>query len=108
MTDINLDNLRQWLTANVGPVDGELAARRIGGGASNFTYLVSDGTQDWVVRRSPAGAFLPTAHDMVRDDGTALASGSETRVWGRFAAGPGSTLKGEAIPDALKALFQRR
>ncbi len=54
------------------------------------------------------GKSFVVAHDMVRDDGTALASGSETRVWGRFAAGPGSTLKGEAIPDALKALFQRR
>ena len=48
------------------------------------------------------------AHDVLREDGTTLASGSETRVWGRFAGGPGTPLKGEAIPDAVKALFRRR
>jgi hypothetical protein len=45
---------------------------------------------------------------VVRDDASPLASGTETRVWGRFANGPGSPLKGEAIPEALKALFRRR
>jgi 4-hydroxybenzoyl-CoA thioesterase len=54
------------------------------------------------------GKSFVVAHDMVREDGTALASGSETRVWGRFAGGPGTPLKGEAIPDAVKALFLRR
>lgn len=54
------------------------------------------------------GKSFVVAHDMVREDGTALASGSETRVWGRFASGPGTPLKGEAIPDAVKALFRRR
>ena len=46
------------------------------------------------------------AHDIVRGDGEALASGSETRVWGRFADGPGSPLKGETISESLKALFR--
>jgi 4-hydroxybenzoyl-CoA thioesterase len=54
------------------------------------------------------GKSFVVAHDMVREDGTALASGSETRVWGRFAGGPGTPLKGETIPDAVKALFLRR
>jgi 4-hydroxybenzoyl-CoA thioesterase len=54
------------------------------------------------------GKSFVVAHDTVREDGTALASGSETRVWGRFAGGPGTPLKGEAIPDAVKALFLRR
>jgi len=54
------------------------------------------------------GKSFVVAHDMLREDGTALASGSETRVWGRFVGGPGTPLKGEAIPDAVKALFRRR
>jgi YbgC/YbaW family acyl-CoA thioester hydrolase len=51
------------------------------------------------------GKSFVVAHDIVRVDGTALASGSETRVWGRFADGPGSPMRGETIPEALKALF---
>lgn len=54
------------------------------------------------------GKSFVVAHDVVREDGTALASGSETRVWGRFADGPGTPLKGEPIPESLKALFRRR
>jgi hypothetical protein len=46
------------------------------------------------------------AHDVVRTDDTLLASGSETRVWGRYVDGPGSPLKGEPIGDALKNLFR--
>ena len=52
------------------------------------------------------GKSFVVAHDVVRGDGEVLASGSETRVWGRFADGPGSPLKGETIPEALKALFR--
>lgn len=52
------------------------------------------------------GKSFVVAHDIVRSDGTALASGGETRVWGRFAEGPGSPLKGETIPEALKARFR--
>ena len=52
------------------------------------------------------GKSFVVAHDIVRADGVALAAGSETRVWGRFAEGPGSPLKGEAIPESLKALFR--
>ena len=53
------------------------------------------------------GKSFVVAHEVVREDGAPLASGSETRVWGRFASGPGTPLKGEAIPDTLKALFKR-
>src|SRR2546422_2200227 len=36
------------------------------------------------------GKSFVVAHDIVRADGTALAKGTETRVWGRFASGPGT------------------
>jgi 4-hydroxybenzoyl-CoA thioesterase len=54
------------------------------------------------------GKSFVVAHDIVRSDGVALARGSETRVWGRFASGPGSPMKGEPIPESLKALFRAR
>lgn len=50
-----------------GLVDGPLSARLIEGGRSNLTYLVTDGTHDWVVRRPPLGHVLATAHDMKRE-----------------------------------------
>jgi len=36
----------------------------------------------------------------------ALAKGSETRVWGKFESGPGTRMRGQAIPEELKALFR--
>jgi 4-hydroxybenzoyl-CoA thioesterase len=52
------------------------------------------------------GKSFVVAHDVVRSDDKLLASGSETRVWGVHADGPGTPLRGETIPEALKALFQ--
>lgn len=52
------------------------------------------------------GKSFVVAHDIMRADGTLLAEGIETRVWGRFADGPGSALKGEPIADAVRALFR--
>src|SRR5690606_4362491 len=46
---------------------GELTGRLIEGGRSNLTYVVSDGTGQWVVRRPPLGHVLATAHDMGRE-----------------------------------------
>jgi aminoglycoside phosphotransferase (APT) family kinase protein len=46
-----------------GPLTGEL----IQGGRSNLTYVVTDGTRRWVVRRPPLGHVLATAHDMARE-----------------------------------------
>jgi 4-hydroxybenzoyl-CoA thioesterase len=51
------------------------------------------------------GASFVVAHDIVRADGTVLAKGNEKRVWGRYASGPGSPLKGQPIPEQVKALF---
>ncbi|MGE5640949.1 MAG: acyl-CoA thioesterase, partial [Clostridia bacterium] len=57
------------------------------------------------IRRFGGKSFV-VAHEIVRADGTSLARGSETRVWGRFTAGPGTPMKGEPIPEALKAKFR--
>ena len=51
------------------------------------------------------GKSFVVGHEIVRADGTVLAKGSETRVWGRHASGPGTPIKGETISEEIKALF---
>ena len=41
-----------------GEIGGDLTAELIAGGRSNLTYVVTDGTRDWVVRRPPLGHVL--------------------------------------------------
>lgn len=50
-----------------GLVGGPLRGRLIEGGRSNLTYAVTDGDQQWVLRRPPLGHVLATAHDMGRE-----------------------------------------
>ncbi len=54
------------------------------------------------------GKSFTVGHEVVRTDGILLATGSETRVWGRYASGPGTPLKGEPIAAELKVLFRAR
>lgn len=55
------------------------------------------------------GKSFVVAHDVVRVvDGSLLAQGSETRVWGRYESGPGTALRGQPIGEELKALFSPR
>jgi YbgC/YbaW family acyl-CoA thioester hydrolase len=54
------------------------------------------------------GKSFVIRHAVVRSDGTLLAEGSETRVWGRYASGPGSPMKGLEIGEDIKALFRAR
>ena len=54
------------------------------------------------------GKSFVVTHDVMREDGTPLAHGSETRVWGRYENGPGSPMKGQTISEELKALFRAR
>ncbi|OLF10210.1 acyl-CoA dehydrogenase [Actinophytocola xinjiangensis] len=57
----HLERTRPGMTA------GELTGRVLGGGKSNLTYLVTDGTSRWVLRRPPLWHVLDTAHDMRRE-----------------------------------------
>lgn len=45
-------------------------------------------------------------HEVWREDGMALARGTEKRVWGKFDNGPGTRLRGVEIPESLKARFR--
>ncbi|MFD3686228.1 phosphotransferase family protein [Nocardiopsis sp. NPDC058631] len=65
---LDLDRLRAHLDGGLpGLLSGPLRGRVVAGGKSNLTYVVSDGTGDWVVRRPPLGHVLATAHDMSRE-----------------------------------------
>ncbi len=44
-----------------------LEVERHRAGHSNETFFVRRGDERWVLRRPPRGAFLPTAHDVVRE-----------------------------------------
>lgn len=46
---------------------GPLKLDLLAGGRSNLTYVLSDGRDEWVLRRPPLGHVLATAHDMTRE-----------------------------------------
>jgi YbgC/YbaW family acyl-CoA thioester hydrolase len=54
------------------------------------------------------GKSFVVEHEIMRADGTRLARGKETRVWGRYLNGPGTPMKGEPIPEELKQQFRAR
>ncbi|WP_425524759.1 phosphotransferase family protein [Saccharopolyspora ipomoeae] len=65
---LDLHRLRAYLDVEMpGLVTGELTGELVQGGRSNLTYIVGDGTRQWVVRRPPLGHVLATAHDMGRE-----------------------------------------
>lgn len=51
------------------------------------------------------GKSFTVQHRILHEDGAELAHGREIRVWCRYEDGPGSPLRGEPVPQALKALF---
>lgn len=67
LVGLDLDRLGPWLREHVGGDGADLRATLMAGGKSNLTYLVTDGTREWIVRRPPVGPVLATAHDMARE-----------------------------------------
>ena len=49
------------------PGEGPFDVERHRAGHSNETFFVRRGPDAWVLRRPPAGAFLPSAHDVARE-----------------------------------------
>jgi aminoglycoside phosphotransferase (APT) family kinase protein len=64
---LDLDRLARWLPTAVPGAGITLSAELIAGGKSNLTYVISDGSQEWILRRPPLGHVLATAHDMGRE-----------------------------------------
>jgi len=64
---LDTSRLEPYLRAHLPGFDGTLQVAQFRRGHSNLTYLISDGTRDWVLRRPPFGEHAPTAHDMGRE-----------------------------------------
>ena len=73
MTDSSLEqlidvaSLQRFVDANVAGAAGAIEVQKHVAGFSNETFYVTRGSDQWVLRRSPRGPLLPTAHDVVRE-----------------------------------------
>ena len=65
--ELDTDRLRDYLEPILGPVAKTLEVTQFPGGHSNLTYLLSAGSQRWVLRRPPFGSKVKSAHDMSRE-----------------------------------------
>ncbi|GAA1874536.1 phosphotransferase family protein [Asanoa iriomotensis] len=64
---LSLPGVRDFLRRQGVPVAGPLTAELVSGGRSNLTYVVTDGTHRWVVRRPPLSGLTQSAHDVARE-----------------------------------------
>ena len=62
---VDPDALERFMDERL-PGPGRISVERHRAGHSNETFLVTRGDDAWVLRRPPRGAFLPTAHDVMR------------------------------------------
>jgi len=60
-------NLSAYLAQHLPGVDAPLEFERIGDGHSNITYLVTRGSDRFVLRRPPRPPLPPSAHDVLRE-----------------------------------------
>lgn len=63
----DVPRLAAYLQTQLEEFDGALTVRQFMGGQSNPTYLLSDGTREWVLRRKPPGKLLSSAHATDRE-----------------------------------------
>jgi aminoglycoside phosphotransferase (APT) family kinase protein len=63
---VDAEALETWLDGQLGG-SGRVEVERHRAGHSNETFFVTRGQDRWVLRRPPRGAFLPTAHDVLRE-----------------------------------------
>lgn len=64
--ELDTGRLAEWLAGRL-PSEGEIAIEQFPAGASNLTYLVTIGENEYVLRRPPFGNTVKTAHDMGRE-----------------------------------------
>lgn len=64
---LDVATLEQYVRAHLDEFDGVFTVRQFVGGQSNPTYLLSDGTRDWVLRRKPPGLLVSSAHATDRE-----------------------------------------
>ena len=59
--------LRRYLHSELGTSNDTLDIQQFPAGYSNLTYLITDGEQQWVLRRPPMGTRAASANDMGRE-----------------------------------------
>jgi aminoglycoside phosphotransferase (APT) family kinase protein len=65
--EVDLGPLTDFIRNNVSSFAGGLQIRQFRGGQSNPTYLVTAGSDRYVLRRKPPGKLLPSAHAVDRE-----------------------------------------
>lgn len=65
--ELDWQKLEEYLRAVLPEVKGEMSIAQFHGGHANLTYLLTFGSQEFVVRRPPFGKVAPGAHDMKRE-----------------------------------------
>lgn len=63
---VDPDALTRYLGEKL-PGEGSFEVERHQAGHSNETFFIRRSGEEWVLRRPPRGAFLPTAHDVLRE-----------------------------------------
>ncbi len=63
----NQSTLEAWLAREIESFRGPLAVRRLSGGQSNPTFLLATPDRNYVLRKKPDGALLPSAHAIDRE-----------------------------------------
>jgi aminoglycoside phosphotransferase (APT) family kinase protein len=101
---LDLPALERFLGQRVPEFQGRLDATFLAGGRSNLTYLLTDGTSRWVLRRPPLGGLTPSAHDVLREYRVMAAlSGTDVPVARAVAHDEGEIL---GVPFALVEYVQ--
>ena len=65
--ELDLSALKEHLEPVLGADIAALQIRQFPGGHSNLTYLLTSGSESWVLRRPPFGSTVKSAHDMSRE-----------------------------------------
>jgi aminoglycoside phosphotransferase (APT) family kinase protein len=63
----DVEAVRAWLAERGAELEEDVEVRQFGGGASNLTYSLRDGSHDLILRRPPSGQKAKGAHDMGRE-----------------------------------------
>lgn len=64
---LDVPRLEEYVRKHIDEFDGTLGVRQFVGGQSNPTYLLCDGTREWVLRRKPPGKLVSSAHATDRE-----------------------------------------
>src|SRR4029079_9013280 len=63
----DVESVRDWLATQGTQLAADVEVQQFGGGASNLTYSLRDGSHDLILRRPPSGQKAKGAHDMGRE-----------------------------------------